>query len=97
VTGSLRSGLVIEPLRETAHTLIVRVASTPAPQGSKRAIVHRSTGKAVVMESAGGRLTDWRADVRAAVIDAMRRTGYESSTGPVEVRLLFYLRRPAGH
>jgi crossover junction endodeoxyribonuclease RusA len=89
--------MTTDTARESAHLLLLRVNSRPTPQGSKRALVHKSTGRAVVMESAGERLRDWRADVRHAVEQAMLRTGYETTSAPIEVRLLFYLLRPASH
>jgi hypothetical protein len=47
------------------------VRGVPVPQGSKRALVHRSTGRAVVIEQGGQRHKDWRADVKAAAGRAM--------------------------
>jgi crossover junction endodeoxyribonuclease RusA len=67
------------------------VRGTPAPQGSKRALVHRSTGRAVVMESAGQGLKDWRADVKAAAFNAGPA---DLLTGPLMVSVIFTLPKP---
>jgi crossover junction endodeoxyribonuclease RusA len=47
------------------------VRGVPVPQGSKRALVHRSTGRAVVIEQGGQRHKDWRQDVKVAAGRAM--------------------------
>lgn len=47
------------------------VAGLPKPQGSKRAFVNPKTKRAVLTESAGAPLKDWRHDVKAFAIDAM--------------------------
>ena len=82
---------------ESAHLLLLRVVGRPTPQGSKRAIVNRHTGKPAVVESGGDRLRNWREDVRSAVAAAMRRTGYESALGPVEVRVIDRAERPSAN
>lgn len=61
------------------------VYGLPAPQGSKRALVHRSTGRAVVIESAGQRVKDWRGDVKDAAAGAMlgQMAAGLAGTGPL--------------
>jgi hypothetical protein len=90
----------------TAVSFTVR--GTPAPQGSKRALVHRSTGRAVVMESAGQGLKDWRSDVKAAALNAMlpcqacigrechcdRPARIDPLSGPLAVSVAFTLPKP---
>lgn len=49
---------------------MVVVHDTPAPQGSKRAIHHRTTGKIVTMESNPAKLRVWRDAVRDATVYA---------------------------
>lgn len=71
------------------------VPGTPKPQGSKRAFVHRTTGRAVVVESAGAPLKDWRGDVKRFAVDAMGEL--EPLTGPVGLVLEFRLTRPKSH
>jgi Holliday junction resolvase RusA-like endonuclease len=72
------------------------VRGVPVPQGSKRALVHRSTGRAVVIEQAGQRHKDWRQDVRAAASQAMHPDGtwLPGMTGPVGVSLCFTVPKP---
>ena len=87
----------VDVAHESQHLLLVRVNGKPTPQGSKRAVIHNRTHKPVVMESAGDKLRYWREDVRNAVSAAIRRTGYETASGPIEVRVLFSLQRPTSH
>lgn len=70
----------------------VFVPGTPKPQGSKRAIVNRHTGKASLVESSAGVKT-WRDDIRAAVLDAPSL----HFDGPVAVHCEFVLARPRSH
>ena len=70
----------------------VFVPGTPKPQGSKRAIVNRHTGKASLVESSTGVKT-WRDDIRAAVLDAPPLR----FDGPVAVHCEFVLTRPRSH
>jgi Holliday junction resolvase RusA-like endonuclease len=73
------------------------VRGVPVPQGSKRALVHRSTGRAVVIEQGGQRHKDWRADVKAAAAEAMELSQgqpFELLTGPVGVSICFTVPKP---
>lgn len=71
------------------------VAGLPKPQGSKRAIVNRHTGKAAVIESAGQRLKDWRGDVRDAAATALAEQSQGITlAGPLHVDLTLILPRP---
>jgi Holliday junction resolvase RusA-like endonuclease len=82
------------------------VRGVPVPQGSKRALVHRSTGRAVVIEQGGQRHKDWRQDVKAAAREAMgpvvtqitmaNTMGRFSGmlTGPVGVSICFTVPKP---
>jgi Holliday junction resolvase RusA-like endonuclease len=73
------------------------VRGVPVPQGSKRALVHRSTGRAVVIEQGGQRHKDWRADVKAAAAEAMELSQgqpFELLTGPVGVSICFTMPKP---
>ena len=69
----------------------IRVFGTPAPQGSKRGIVNKSTGKVSLIESSA-KVKPWRQDVRAAAIEAGAHFD-----GPVRLTVGFLLRRPASH
>ena len=77
------------------------VHGVPVPQGSKRALVHRSTGRAVVIEQGGARHRDWRADVKTAAEQAMQAGRQAMSlgrrlpmTGPVGVSICFTVPKP---
>ena len=63
------------------------VFGVPAPQGSKRHVGH-----GVLVESSA-KVKPWREAVKWAVLEA----DLEPITGPVHLRLDFYLQRPAGH
>lgn len=76
---------------ETPRWLVFYVPGTPAPQGSKRHV-----GNGVMVESSKA-VKPWRQDVTAAAIDAATTAGWETATGPVGLRLTFYLRRPRSH
>jgi Holliday junction resolvase RusA-like endonuclease len=79
------------------------VRGVPVPQGSKRALVHRSTGRAVVIEQGGQRHKDWRQDVKSAAVEAMgwrvsedgiKVFGQPVMTGPVGVSICFTVPKP---
>jgi Holliday junction resolvase RusA-like endonuclease len=73
------------------------VRGVPVPQGSKRALVHRSTGRAVVIEQGGQRHKDWRADVKAAAAAAWaadRNCPCHPMQGPVGVSICFTVPKP---
>lgn len=77
--------------------LACRVHGTPAPQGSKRTLIHRHTGRAVTMESSK-KVAPWREAVKAAALAAHRdaERGGEPDAA-VDVSLVFLLSRPKGH
>lgn len=87
------------------HRVALRVYGTPAPQGSKRAVVHKASGKAVVMESSK-RVKPWREAVKTAALDAITcpclddcctlMAGYPID-GPITARMVFTFARPRGH
>lgn len=77
--------------------LAAHIVGTPKPQGSKRAFVVKGKGggkaRAVVVDSDKAPLRDWRTDVVLGVQRAM--SDAEQVVGPVAVRLVFALPRPA--
>jgi Holliday junction resolvase RusA-like endonuclease len=75
--------------------LDIRVYGAPAPQGSKRAVVHKQSGKAIVMESSK-RVKPWREAVTAAALatGAGDRAPYD---GEVIVSMVFTFARPKSH
>lgn len=73
--------------------LDVFVPGRPAPQGSIRAIIHRSTGRAVAVKDNNDRQKSWRQDVRDAVQNAWGDRA--PIDGPVEITIEFVMPRPA--
>lgn len=72
-------------------SLAIRVIGLPGAQGSKR-----SFGPGRMVESSP-RVAPWRQDVRAAALQAAGDDGWETATGPIEVRLTFLFKRPKSH
>lgn len=73
-------------------SLHFHVQAEAAPQGSKRGMVHRSTGRVVLLE-VSKRVKPYRDSVRAAALE--HTTG--TLTGPVLVELGFWFHRPKAH
>lgn len=71
---------------------IFTVNALPGPQGSKRAIKNKHTGRVSLIESSA-KVKPWR----EAVISAWQATGRPMLTGPVSVGVTFYLPRPKVH
>ena len=67
----------------------ITVLGTPAPQGSKRHV-----GNGVMIESSK-KVKPWRQDVKYAALEAISDT--DPISGPVNIRVTFYLPRPKGH
>jgi crossover junction endodeoxyribonuclease RusA len=82
------TGMVDVPL-----PLIAFVAGKPAPQGSKKALHHKQSGKIVTMESSKA-VKPWRESIRHALLDdqGLPRATF---TGAVLVELRFVMPRPA--
>lgn len=74
--------------------MIFVVKGTPAPQGSKRAFVNQSTGRAAIVEDNKARVRSWREIVREGFLTPEPP---EMLLGPVAVRLMFYMPRPKSH
>lgn len=81
------------PAPGPAWDLDVFVPGRPAPQGSIRAIIHRSTGRAVAVKDNNDRQKSWRQDVRDAVQTAWGDRA--PIDGPVEITIEFVMPRPA--
>lgn len=75
-------------------TLTIRVAGTPAPQGSKRGFVVKGR---VVMAESSAKVKPWRQDVVAAAKIEAAEQGWETPPGPLRVDITFYLPRPRYH
>lgn len=72
------------------------VQGLPAPQGSKRGIVNRYSGKVNMIESSK-RVKPWRADVRAKAEAFIDQAGGRPLEGPLALYLTFHMPRPKGH
>lgn len=70
-----------EPIRLT-------VFGDPAPQGSKRIFKGR------LVEASSEKLKRWRKAVTEACLAHMEETGWRPFTGPVQLRITFYMARP---
>jgi crossover junction endodeoxyribonuclease RusA len=71
-------------------TISFTVLGLPVPQGSARAITHRQTGRAVLIQSNREALAVWRASVAHAAQRAMRGRP-PVAEGPVALRGIFTL------
>jgi Holliday junction resolvase RusA-like endonuclease len=79
------------------YGLEVLVPGTPIPQGSKRAIMSRSTQRPIVVDANRVGLAEWRADLTAYLMREAGEQGWPTQVNPVNVRIVFTLPRPAGH
>jgi Holliday junction resolvase RusA-like endonuclease len=77
-------------------TITIVVAGAPAPQGSKKAIINRHTGKVALIESSKA-VKPWREAVRSEAAAVMRTLALEPLDGPVWAEMAFYFRRPRSH
>lgn len=79
-------------------SLVINVTGLPAPQGSKRGFVVNGR---VVMKESSAKVKPWRQDVVTAVEQTLNdpyvTAGPVPLTGPVDVRVDFYLPRPRYH
>lgn len=69
------------------------VPGYPKPQGSKRGIIHRSTGKVVMVESCD-QVKNWRSVV---ALHAAQHRPEKLMNGVITIRLTFWLPRPRSH
>ena len=77
---------------------VVFIPGQPVPQGSKTALISKSTGRPIVIDK-DVRLPQWRAKVTSWARDAMNtRDPLDFPVlGPVGIRVDFILARPKGH
>lgn len=76
------------------------VAGNPIPQGSKRAMVSRSTNRPIVVDANRIGLADWRADIAIAAMRALASDEDQPNQpflGAVWVGLRFTFTRPGSH
>lgn len=65
----------------------LEVFGDPAPQGSKRIFKGR------LVEASSEKLKRWRKNVTDAALAHMEETGWRPFTGPVQLRITFYMPR----
>jgi Holliday junction resolvase RusA-like endonuclease len=78
-------------------SLRITVVGTPRPQGSKRPVRNKHTGRIHMVESSE-RLPDWRADIRDAAmraVDGVPTSAYWER--PLVVGIWFTIARPKNH
>lgn len=74
----------------------ITIPGIPAPGGSKRAFLHRHTGKIIVKDDAK-RNAPWRAVAALEARRTMSRAGLLPTDDPLRVMVTFTLPRPRGH
>lgn len=78
-------------------SLEFEVFGSPAPQGSKRPVTNKSTGRVHVVEQST-KVKPWRQDVKYACLIAMAATtGFTPYEGPVAVTISFRMPRLNSH
>ncbi len=73
-----------------------RVRGTAVPQGSKRMMNNRHTGKPIMLESGKGH-RDWRQTVAAVARSTMVANQFKGFDGPVGLVVSFQFSRPRAH
>lgn len=77
------------------------VSGIPAPGGSKRGFAIKKggvyTGRVAIIDAGGERTKNWRQDVAAAAMNAMKQAELAPLTGAIEIELLFQMPRPKSH
>lgn len=74
------------------------VEGVPAPQGSKKAVPHRTTGRIMMIDVNSPTLKAWRGMVTRAATNALAwNPSPELKTGPLVVEVVFFLPRPKSH
>lgn len=72
-----------------------------APGGSKRGFAIKKggvyTGRVAIVDTGGERTRNWRQDVAAAAMQAMKLADLAPFTGPIQLELLFRMPRPKSH
>jgi len=83
-------------LAQPRPPVTLTVHGRPAPQGSKRAVVNRYTGKPAMQESSSRHLKPWREAVKQAGLEAMGWGEFPPLDGPLEGRIVFTVTRSKG-
>lgn len=86
----------IEPAQRSPRTFSFSVLGRPQPAGSKRAFVHRHTGRVIVTEDAK-RSKPWQQQVGETALAHRDLLPGGLLLGPLELDVTFVLARPKGH
>lgn len=83
---------------DTLPVVDLTVYGRPAPQGSKKAFAHATTGKVITQEMSKY-VKPWRSDVRDAALVLLAREGRAGfpMDGPLVVDMVFTAARPQSH
>lgn len=77
------------------------VPGFPAPGGSKTGFAIKKggiyTGRVAIIDAGGKRTKEWRQQVSAAAMEAMKQANSVPLTGAIEVELIFQMPRPKSH
>ena len=71
--------------------IYVRVPGHPVPKGSMTGLWSPSAGKVIVKHNSK-KLKGWQQDIGWIVRGEMNRIGFATLTGPVDLKLLFWIR-----
>lgn len=82
--------------------IVLHVTGYPAPQGSKKAWVNKTTGRAQMVEQSGDKIQLWRQDVKAAALDWLGTDPWAADwegplPGALDVAVTFRYPRPKSH
>lgn len=77
------------------------VPGSPAPGGSKQGFAIKKggvyTGRVAIVDAGGQRTKEWRQDVAAKAVEAMKIADLAPLTGAIELELIFQMPRPKSH
>lgn len=87
---------------DTRKSITFDVLGTPAPKGSSRAFVNKSTGRAIVAPSGSAankaKIASWNVAVREAAARAVGEVNSPPFVGvPLAMTIVFRMARPKGH
>lgn len=70
------------------EAVAINVFGLPAPQGSKRIYNNR------IVEANSAKLNKWRKEITRVAAEYLQANPMEPITGPVQLRITFYMPRP---
>lgn len=85
------------PQTEQKASVTFFVAGRPVQKGSKRAMVHPHTGRAMMLDDNREKLRQWASDVKTAAAAACMAKFFQPLGDAVGVRIEFRIPRPKAH